>query len=236
MSWKLEWDKDGERLYETGVDRCVLYPKVASDSNPYPKGYEWNGVTSVQERPSGGESNPIWADNIKYLNLRSAEQFGITIEAYTYPDEFAECDGSKNVVDGVFVGQQRRKAFGFTYRSLIGNDVDDTDHGYKIHLVYGCEASPSERSRNTVNDSPEAMTFSWEIDTTPVKVDLEGFRPIAHIEIDTTKFDSDTNVKALENILYGTAEVTGTNAAAAVDAKLPLPEDVFELFGYTPAG
>ena len=233
MSWELKWDADGERLYETGVDRAVVYPKVASDSNPYPKGYAWNGITSVQERPSGGEANPIWADNIKYLNLRSAEQFGITIEAYTYPDEFAECDGSKNVVEntGLYIGQQRRKAFGFTYRTLIGNDEQDTDYGYKIHLVYGCEASPSERSRNTVNDSPEAMSFSWEVDTTPVKLDGTEFRPIAHIEIDTTKFASQTLVKSFEDILYGTASSGGS---AAVDAKLPLPMDVFTHFGYTP--
>ena len=233
MAWKVTWDADGERLYETGVDRGMIYQKV-SGADPYPVGVVWNGLTVVTEKPSGADATSIYADNIEYLKLRAAEKFGLTIEAYTYPDEFAECDGSASVVAGVSIGQQRRKTFGFAYRTLIGNDEDDTDYGYKIHLVYGCSAAPSERSRNTVNESPEAASFSWEIETTPIKLDELGFRPVAHIEIDTTKFDSQTLVKSFEDILYGTAAVTGTNAAAAVEPRLPLPEEVFEHFGWTP--
>lgn len=226
---RLTWDQDGQRLYETGVDRGVVYPKV---DGAYPEGFAWNGVTSVNERPSGAESNAIWADNMKYLNLRSSEEFGLTIEAYTYPDEFAECDGSADVATGVRINQQKRKPFGFTYRTLVGNDEDDTDYGYKLHLVYGCDAAPSEKSRQTVNDSPEAVSFSWEVSTTPVKVD--GFRPSAHIEIDSTKCNA-TKLAQLEDILYGVdADSTADPPVAATTPRLPLPAEVFALFGWTP--
>ena len=230
--FNLVWDQDGQRLYETGVDRGVIYPKV-SGATPYPKGAAWNGLTAATERPSGGDPSSYYADNIEYLKLRAAEKFGVTIEAYTYPDEFAECDGSAIVVEGVYAGQQRRKPFGFTYRTLIGNDELENDYGYKVHLVYGLTASPSERNRNTVNESPEPGNFSWECEAQAVKLEGSGFRPVAHIEIDSTKVDPE-DLAALETILYGTAAVTGTNAAPAVDARLPLPLEVFELFGWTP--
>lgn len=224
--YKLVWDKDGERLYETGVDRGVIYQKSGST---YGNGVAWNGLTAVNESPSGADSNPIWADNLKYLDLRSNEEFGATIEAYTYPDEFAECDGSKDIVAGVRIGQQTRKPFGFSYRTLIGNDEEYTDYGYKVHIVYGCMASPSEKSRQTVNDSPEATTFSWEVTTTPVKVDIDGVRPFAHIEIDSTKVDS-AQLKALEDILYGTDHSGQTDGT---QPRLPLPLEVFTTLGYT---
>lgn len=234
-NYRLHWDKDGERLYETGVDRGVLYPKTGG---AYPEGFAWNGLTAVNERPSGAESNAIWADNMKYLNLRSSEEFGLTIEAYTYPDEFAECDGSKDVVAGLRINQQARKPFGLCYRTLIGNDEEDTDYGYKLHLVYGCDAAPSEKNRQTVNDSPEAITFSWEVTTTPVKVviggvELAGFKPTAHLEIDSTKVNP-TLLAALEDVLYGT-DASGNTSG--VQSRLPLPGEVFTLLGYTvPAG
>lgn len=215
---RLAWDEESKKLYETGVDRGVVYPKEAG---VYPRGYPWNGLTAVNERPSGAESNALWADNMKYLNLRSAEEFGATIEAYTYPDEFAACDGSLQVATGVYVGQQKRKSFGFAYRTRIGNDVDDTDHGYKVHLLYGCDASPSEKNRQTINDSPEAITFSWEVSTTPVKVSQSGVRPVAHLEIDSTKVDA-AKLASFEDILYGTE---------TEEARLPLPDEVFAHFG-----
>ena len=215
---RLAWDEESKKLYETGVDRGVVYPKNAG---AYPRGYPWNGLTAVNERPSGAESNALWADNMKYLNLRSAEEFDATIEAYTYPDEFAACDGSLQVAAGVYAGQQKRKSFGFAYRTLIGNDVDDTDYGYKVHLLYGCDASPSEKNRQTVNDSPEAITFSWEVSTTPVNVSRSGVRPVAHIEIDSTKVDA-AKLASFEDILYGTA---------TEEARLPLPDEVFAHFG-----
>lgn len=212
---KITWDDTGKRLYETGVDRGVLYP--IQEGGQYTKGVPWNGLTAVTESPSGAESTAIYADNIKYLNLQSAEEFGATIEAYTYPDEFAECDGSAPIaanVTGVIVGQQSRKMFGLSYRTLIGNDVDGGAHGYKLHLIYGCLASPSEKAYSTVNDSPEAITFSWEVSTTPVNV--PGLKPTASITIDSTKVDP-TKLEALEKILYGD-EMT--------EPKLPLPEEV----------
>ena len=227
---RLVWDQTGERIYETGVDRGVLY--LLDNSAKYSKGVAWNGLTAVTESPSGAEATAIWADNMKYLNLISAEEFGCTIEAYTYPDEFAECDGSANLVDGggVVIGQQNRKVFGLCYRTLVGNDVNANDHGYKLHLIYGCQASPSERAYATVNDSPEAITFSWEVTTTPVNV--TGFKPTACITIDSTKCDA-TCLAALEEILYG-KDAGEEGIPAAVAARLPLPDEVKTVM--TPAG
>lgn len=212
---RLVWDKTGERFYETGVDRGVLYP--IQEGGVYSKGVAWNGLVTVTESPSGAESNPIYADNIKYLNLISAEEFGATIEAYTYPDDFAECDGSASLTPGVMIGQQSRKTFGLCYRTILGNDVDSNDHGYKLHLIYGCQASPSEKGYSSVNDSPEAITFSWEVTTTPVNV--EGFKPTACITIDSTKCDAG-KLKALEDILYGKDDVEPT------EPRLPLPDEI----------
>lgn len=211
----ITWDDTGERLYETGVDRGVLY--LPNSSGVYENGVAWNGLTNVTERPTGGESNPQYADNIKYLNLISAEEFEATIEAFTYPDEFAECDGSAAPTEGVFIGQQSRKPFGFSYRTLVGNDVDGTEYGYKLHLIYGAMAEPSEKSRDTVNDSPEAMEFSWELTTTPVPV--QGMKPTAHITIDSTKVD-ENDLETLEDMLYG----------ADGDPQLPLPDAVLAIF------
>ncbi len=214
-NFKLEWDKSGEHLFETGVDRGVLYPQAADGT--YPKGVAWNGLTSVSESPSGADANALWADNIKYLNLYSAEEFGATIEAYTYPDEFAELDGSAEIAPGAMIGQQNRKAFGLCYRTVLGNDIQGNDYGYKIHIIYGAQASPSEKSYETINDSPDAITFSWELNTTPVPV--AGHKPTASIVIDSTKCDA-TKLATLEEILYGTAGQSGT------DARLPLPAEV----------
>ncbi len=215
MPNKIEWDKTGERLFETGIDHGVLYPQAAGGT--YPKGVAWNGLTAVTESPSGAEPTPLYADNIKYLNLMSVEEFGFTIEAYMYPDEFAECNGEGSLVQGVTIGQQKRKAFGMSYRTLIGNDVDGDSHGYKLHLIYGALAAPSEMARNTVNDNPEAATMSWECSTTPVTVDK--FKPTSHIIIDSTKADP-TKLAALEKKLYG------DNVA---EAALPLPNEVAEI-------
>lgn len=212
---KLTWDNTGERIFETGVKQGVLYP-IQSDGK-YTKGVAWNGLTAVTESPSGAEATPLYADDIKYLNLLSNEEFGATIEAYTYPDEFAECDGSAELVAGVMIGQQKRKVFGLCYRTTIGNDVDGNDHGYKLHLIYGCLAAPSEKAYSTINDSPEAITFSWEVTTTPVNV--EGFKPTSQITIDSTKADP-TKLAALEAVLYGSTET---------EAKLPLPDEVATL-------
>lgn len=214
---KLTWDNTGERFYETGVKQGVLYPQ--GEGGAYPKGYAWNGLTAVTESPSGAEANPLYADDIKYLNLMSAEDFGATVEAYTYPDEFAECDGSAEIAPGVSIGQQKRKTFGMSYRTAIGNDVDGSDHGYKIHLIYGAMAQPSERAYASMNDSPEAITFSWELTTTPVNV--TGFKPTAHLEINSTKVDAE-KLAALEAILYGTE---------SEEARLPLPDEIVELIG-----
>ena len=217
----LSWDDTGDRLYETGVDRGVLYPV---DSNgAYSTGVAWNGLTGVTETPSGAEATNIYADNIKYLELRSLEEFGGTIEAYTYPDEFAECDGSVALSTGLYAGQQPRKPFGFCFRSVLGNDVDKDTHGYKLHLIYGCTASPSERAYATINDSPEAITFSWEFTTTPVA--LAGHKPVSCLTIDSTKVDS-TKLKNLEDKLYGVSTTTGENATAGSAAYLPLPAEV----------
>lgn len=212
---KLVWDQTGERLYETGVKQGVLYPQ-ATDGK-YPKGVAWNGLTTVTESPSGAEATPLYADDIKYLNLISTEELGGTIEAYTYPDEFAECDGSAAIATGVYIGQQPRKTFGLSYRTTLGNDVDSNAYGYKLHLVYGALASPSEKAYATINDSPEAITFSWEFSTTPVNVD--GFKPTANIVIDSTKVKAE-NLANLEKILYGDTDA---------EARLPLPDEVAQI-------
>lgn len=212
---KLVWDKTGERFYETGVDHGVLYPIQAGGL--YNKGVVWNGLTAVTESPSGAEATALYADNIKYLNLISAEEFGATIEAYTYPDEFAECDGSAELATGVYIGQQPRKTFGLCYRTVIGNDVDNDSFGYKLHLIYGALAAPSEKGYSTINDSPEAITFSWEVKTTPVNV--TGCKPTACLTIDSTKVDKD-KLAALEAILYG---------GESTEAKLPLPDEVAQV-------
>lgn len=208
----LVWDATGERMYETGVKKGVLY--VQSTNGTYPKGVAWNGLTAVTESPSGAEANAIYADDMKYLNLYSAEEFGATVEAYTYPDEFAECDGSAELVPGVVIGQQKRKAFGLCYRTVLGNDVLNDEYGYKLHIIYGAMASPSEKAYNTVNDSPEAITFSWEVTTTPVNV--AGMKPTASLVIDSTKVDK-SKLAALETILYGN-ETT--------EPRLPLPDEI----------
>nr|DAP82043.1 MAG TPA: tail tube protein [Caudoviricetes sp.] len=208
---KLVWDQTGERLYETGVRNGVLYIPTAG---VYSKGVAWNGLTAVTESPSGAEATPLYADDIKYLNLMSTEEFGATIEAYTYPDEFAECDGSAALVDGVYIGQQARKTFGLCYRTTVGNDTEGNDYGYKLHIIYGCLAAPSEKGYATINDSPEAITFSWEVTTTPVNV--TGAKPTASITIDSTKADA-TKLAALEDILYG---------SESEEARLPLPDEI----------
>lgn len=216
---KLTWDQVGERLYETGVDHGVLY--LPDGQGVYDTAVSWNGLVTVTESPSGADSNPQYADNIKYLNLISAEQFGGTIEAFTYPDEFAQCDGTASPEEGIAIGQQSRKMFGLCYRTLVGNDVDGTDYGYKLHLVYGAIAAPSEKAYATVNDSPEALTFSWSISTTPVEV--TGFKPTASLVIDASKVNAAALI-ALEDILYGTA---------GGDARLPLPDEVLSMFAGT---
>ena len=211
---KIVWDQTGERLYETGVKQGVLYIPA---SGVYSKGAAWNGLTAVTESPSGAEATALYADDIKYLNLMSNEEFGCTIEAYTYPDEFAACDGSASLAKGVSIGQQPRKTFGLCYRTTLGNDTDGNDYGYKLHMVYGCLAAPSEKAFSTINDSPEAITFSWEVSTTPVNV--AGHKPTAHLEIDSTKADP-VKLAALEEILYGGAET---------EARLPLPDEIATL-------
>ena len=217
---KLTWDDTGKRLYETGVKQGVLFPMGSSGS--YAAGVAWNGLTAVTESPSGAEPTPLYADDIKYLELMSNEEFGATIEAYTYPDEFAECDGSVEVATGVKIGQQPRKTFGLCYRTTLGNDVKGNDYGYKLHIVYGAKAAPSEKAYATINDSPEAITFSWEVTTTPVAV--KDQKPTAHIEIDSTKVDA-SKLAALEAILYG-ADATG---GTGTDPRLPLPDEIIEL-------
>lgn len=216
---KLVWDKTGERFYETGVKQGVLYLPT---NGVYNKGVAWNGLTAVTESPSGAEATPLYADDIKYLNLLSTEEFGATIEAYTYPDEFAACDGSAKLVDGVTIGQQKRSTFGLCYKTAIGNDTDGTDYGYKLHIVYGALAAPSEKAYATINDSPEAITFSWEVTTTPVNV--TGMKPTASLVIDSTKADP-TKLEALEAILYG-KDPTSEEASDGVDPRLPLPDEI----------
>lgn len=217
---KLVWDQSGERFYETGVDRGVVYPQVGA---AYPKGAAWNGLISVTKSPSGAEATPLYANNKKYANLLSTEEFAGSIEAYTYPEEFAACNGEAEVVPGVYVGQQKRTAFGLAYRNMIGNDTEGTKVGYKITLVYGCQASPSEETDTTINDSPEAKTMSWEFTTTPVE--MTGFEPTATIEIDSTKVDAE-KLAAIEAILYG---------SESEEARLPLPDEVATLMGWTAA-
>ena len=219
---KLVWDKTGERFYETGVKNCALY--VRDSAGTYPKGVPWNGITAITESPSGAEATPLYADDIKYLNLISNEEFGATIEAYTYPEEFAACDGSAELVKGVTIGQQPRKSFGLAYKTTLGNDVDNNDYGYKLHLIYGCLAAPSEKAYATINDSPEAITFSWEITTTPVEA--KGFKPTSHIEINSKKVDAE-KLATLEAKLFGAAET---------EAMLPLPDDVATILGAVAAG
>ena len=213
-AFKLKWDATGERTYETGVDRGVVYP---SSNGEYPRGAAWNGLTNVTLSPSGAEATPLYANNRKYLNLLSVEELAGSIEAYTYPDEFAECNGYATLTDGVRIGQQKRKAFGFCYRTLIGNDTDGTSYGYKLTLVYGALAAPSEDANATINDSPEAKTMSWEFSTTPVEV--EGHEPTASLEIICTE-ENKTKVAALEAILYGSGET---------EARLPLPDEVKDI-------
>lgn len=212
----LTWDQVGERLYETGVDHGVLY--IPDDVGVYNKGYAWNGLTTVTETPSGAASTPQYADNIKYLNLISAEEFGATIEAFTYPDEFSQCDGTAVPEDGVAVGQQGRKMFGLSYRTRKGNDVDGTDFGYKLHLVYGCQAAPSQKAYATINDSPAAIAFSWDVTTSPVPV--TDLKPTSLIVVDSTVVD-EIKLKALEDLLYG---------ASSIEAALPTPDAVIALF------
>lgn len=220
---KLKWDETGKRFYETGVKQGVLYVQDATGA--YPAGVPWNGLTSVTESPSGAEPNPLYADDSKYITLMSAEEFGASIEAYTYPDEFAACDGSADIDTGISIGQQARKAFGLCYRTSIGNDVDGESHGYKLHIVYGALASPSEKAYQTINDSPEAITFSWDISTTPVPV--TGFKPTASLIIDSTKVTA-PNMAILEEILYG-KDATTDPVAPAVVARLPLPDEIMTL-------
>ena len=220
---KLAWDETGKRLYETGVEKGVLYPINAEGQ--YKPGVAWNGLTSITESPSGAEATALYADDIKYLNLYSAEEFGATIEAYTYPDEFAACDGSAELATGVVVGQQARKVFGLSYKTLEGNDVDGQDHGYKLHLIYGAMCSPSQKQYQTVNDSPSAITFSWEVKTTPVTV--PGLKPTASICIDSTKVDA-TKLKTLEDKLYGTDAGDVYTAVTPVGTENPTTEGWYE--------
>ena len=214
---KLVWDKTGDRLYETGVKNGVLYIPTAG---VYSKGVAWNGLTAVTESPSGAEATALYADDIKYLSLMSTEEFGATIEAYTYPDEFAACDGSAELADGVMIGQQKRSTFGLCYKTTIGNDTEGNDHGYKLHIIYGALAKPSERAYASINDSPEAITFSWEITTTPVNV--TGAKPTASLVIDSTKADP-SKLAALEDILYGKDGEPGN------EPRLPLPDEIKSL-------
>ena len=214
---KLVWDKTGERYYETGVKQGVLY--VQGEGGVYGTGVAWNGLTAVTESPSGAEATALYADDIKYLSLMSAEEFGATIEAYTYPPEFNQCNGEAEIAKGVVVGQQDRKTFGLCYRTTVGNDTDGNAYGYKLHIIYGAKASPSERAYASINDSPEAITFSWELTTTPVNV--EGFKPTANITIDSNKADAD-KLAQLEGILYG---------SDSEEPRLPLPEEIITLMG-----
>ena len=216
-TFKLEWDPAGERYYEMGCDRGVLFPMVNST---YPAGVAWNGLISVAKKPSGAEFTPLYANNRKYVNLQSAENFGCTIEAYTYPEEFEACNGKKTVVAGLSVGQQSRSAFGLAYRNFIGNDEEGNKAAYRISLIYGAKASPAEETDSTINDDPEAKTMSWECETTPV--DMAGFEPTSILEIDSRTVDAE-KLLAFEKILYGSGDA---------DARLPLPDEVAELLGY----
>ena len=224
---KLAWDATGEKLFEAGVDRGVLF---VYGENGYENGVVWNGLQNVQISPSGGEANPQWADNIKYINMRSVEQCAGTIEAFMYPDEFAECDGSAEISTGVRIGQQRRKTFALCFRSLIGNDTDELDHGYKIHIIYGMSVNPSEKSYETVNDNPDAASFSWDFETMPVEV-AEGYKPTASIEIDSTKFNTTTLEDKLNDLLdyiYGTDPAEGETGTGTA-SRLPMPSDIITM-------
>lgn len=217
---KLVWDKEGEHLYETGVKNCALY---VHDGQKYGNGVAWNGITGITESPSGAEATPLYADDTKYLNLYSVEELGATVEAYTYPDEFAECDGSASIATGITIGQQNRKTFGLAYKSVVGNDTEANDYGYKIHIIYGAKASPSEKAYATINDSPEAITFSWELTTTPVEV--TGHKKTASVTIDTTKFtteDAKKKLKTLEDKLFGSENEEPT---------LLMPDEIIKLIG-----
>lgn len=218
---RAKWDQTGERKFEAGVDQAMLYP--VDENGAYSHGVPWNGMSAVNEAPTGAEPTAVWADNKKYLNLFSAEEYKATIEAFMYPDEFAECDGSAEVAPGVFIGQQDRKMFGFAYRTLIGNDVKGQSFGYKLHLVYGCQASPSDKNHGTTNENPDVDPMSWEVSTTPV--DVPGFKPTATFEIDSTKTSAE-KLKAIEDILYGT---DGVGEGAGTEARLPLPAEIIEI-------
>ena len=223
MPAALVWDQVGEHYYQTGLDRGVLF-KYDTTQNAYGKGVAWNGLTSVEESPSGADANAFYADNIKYLNLTSAEEYAATIGAYTYPDEFESCNGYAEIAAGVQIGQQKRDMFAFAYRTKIGNDTEGDDHGYKIKIIYGCKAAPSSQSHSTINDSPEPVEMSWEINTTPIQV--EGFKPTATVDIDSTKCDS-TKLAAFEKILYGSTDA---------DSRLPLPDEIARLLGTVQTG
>lgn len=216
-SKKLVWDNVGERFYETGVKNCALY--LQNTDGSYPKGVAWNGISAINESPSGAEASPIYADDTKYLNLISNEELSASIEAYTYPDEFSECDGSAEITTGITIGQQPRKSFGLAYKTTLGNDIVGNEYGYKLHLLYGCKAAPSEKAYSTINDSPEAITFSWEISTTPVNV--KGFKPTSNLTIDSSKVDPE-KLAALETILFG---------SESAEARLPLPDEIITLVG-----
>ena len=225
---KIVWDKTGERFYETGTSNGVLYPKNASGA--YGTGVPWNGLTAVNENPSGAEETKLFADNIKYLSLYSAEEFGCTIEAFTYPKEFEACDGSIEIAPGVMAGQQNRRGFGFSYRTILGNDEQGEAYGYKLHIVYGATASPSQKSYGTVNDSPNAVTLSWDVTTTPVAINAD-LKPTALLVIDSTKIDSE-KLAAIEDILYGTDPTTaeeGGTATPGTAPRLPMPSEIIEL-------
>jgi len=223
----MKWDQIGERLYEIGLDHGALF--TMGDDGKYAKGVPWNGLSAVNETPSGGEPTPVWADNMKYLNLMSAEDFGANVEAYSYPPEFAACDGDAEVAPGVTIGQQPRKMFGMSYRTLIGNDISKQAYGYKIHLIYGGQVSPSEKNRQTLNDSPEPSAMSWELSTTPV--DVPGFQPTAHMVIDSTK-TSKEKMALIEGIIYGK---DASDGGEATESRLPMPEEVIELLKDEPA-
>lgn len=229
---KIKWDQISERFYKTGVDHGVLYPQK---NGAYPKGVAWNGLTNVTETPSGAEDNPLYADNMKYLNIKSAEELGLTIECYFYPPEWAECNGEADLVEGVRLGQQRRNTFGFSYRTKLGNDTEGEDYGFEIHLIYGCSASPSEQSNATINDSPEPATFSYEVSTTPVNVsgvgaDGKPYKPVASITIDSTKISKE-KIAQLEEILYG-KDGTG-DGDEGTEGRLPLPDELKTILGTT---
>lgn len=217
---RLKWDQTGERYYETGVKNAVLY---VMNGSTYGTGVAWNGITSISESPSGADENALYADDMKYLSLRAKEDFGATVEAYTYPDEWAECDGSASPIAGMTLGQQSRKTFGLCYRTTIGNDTENDNYGYKLHIIYNATAAPSDRQYQTINDSPEAISFSWELNTIAIDPEIEGMKPTAFITIDSTKVNDEAKMKALEDVLYG---VDGTS-----DPRLPLPKEIFTILG-----